>query len=157
MRKYPLKSGIIFLSLLVILLLGVSLFLFASLEKPNRPKDDQRERPLHAIALAIFHFHERTGHMPGKDGGKLYDALLDKVPDNIAPVIKEHHVDEEGRFTDSWGTRVEIELTTQSISIRSAGPNRTWGDEDDVGINYELYGRYGLYGREFDPKIDSIQ
>lgn len=76
-----------------------------------------------------------------------YRATNQQYPEDFGQFLKDSFSSRLKRVTlDSWGTPYEFERNEQGYVIRSAGPDRLHGTEDDY---------YLVHGEEPPPALDS--
>lgn len=71
-----------------------------------------------------------------------FDASVGRFPKNLQKLTSPHLSDSphydlavgELISLDSWGREIEYSFSKESFSLRSAGPNEVWGDDDDVVV-----------------------
>ena len=87
----------------------------------------------HVAQAMKFHVAE-YGEYPRGNADAILAALCGRVPGKRAWLdLGTNSLDENGAFVDPWRTTYEIGTNqTNGLSIRSAGPNRRFGDIDDL-------------------------
>ena len=54
-----------------------------------------------------------------------------ECPD-VKALVEEDFLNKSARSVDPWGTDFEIECEGSDVTVRSAGPDKEWGGEDDI-------------------------
>jgi len=88
----------------------------------------------HNLSAAMKGYQRTYGKFPVGDNATILKALRGENPKRSHFFdVRSGSLDEHGAFIDPWRTPYLIETNlTNGISIRSAGPNRGFGDADDV-------------------------
>ena len=86
------------------------------------------------LTAALKGYRAQYGEYPVGDNAAILKALRGQNPKRLLFFdIDSGSLDEHGAFIDPWRNPYFIETNlTNGISIRSAGPNRRFGDADDV-------------------------
>lgn len=103
----------------------------SKVEKPL-PKG---QRTIWSIAQAIrSHRSEFGSYPPGDTPKNIADSLLGKNPKQmifLESSSKHGFTNAQGELVDPWDTLYQFTFTDDQFEIRSAGPNRQFGDQDD--------------------------
>ena len=79
--------------------------------------------------------YQRTyGEFPSGDNATILDTLRRGNPRKLIFLdLHPRSIHATGAFVDPWQTPYEVKIhSTNSVSIRSAGKNKRFGDADDV-------------------------
>jgi len=82
------------------------------------------------IASALKQRAIETGKLTNFDNGFIYHALFG------ANIYHSDRTNVQGEFSDLWKTPYQIEILAQTnFLVHSAGPNKKFGDKDDIIFN----------------------
>ncbi len=93
---------------------------------------------LKLVTTAFAQFKQAFGAYPEGDNIKMAKALLGENPKHTVFLdnYKERFTDSSGALADSWKTPLLIEAKdSDQLSIRSAGPDRIFWNDDDVVLH----------------------
>ena len=101
------------------------------------PKVQQRNAALIAYALeeALNEFHSENDAYPDGSDAEVTAALLGENPTQKSYLRSEFHhfLNANGQVLDPWKNRFRFDKQPDGgFKLRSAGPNRTFEDEDDL-------------------------
>jgi len=68
------------------------------------------------------------GEFPTGSSAEIASALLGRNTSHV-PVLTRSNA-----LVDPWGTAFRITIVGDNVEVRSAGPNRTFGDADDIDV-----------------------
>jgi hypothetical protein len=105
------------------------------LEKLERwgSKTDQL---LPQLRIAMDLFKEKTGNYPQGQNSDVAKALLGENDFKVRFIEwPRTWLASDGTLLDGWGVPLYVDVQKTTVKLRSAGPNRTLWDEDDVVIN----------------------
>ncbi|MFT4639746.1 MAG: hypothetical protein ACI8T1_003071 [Verrucomicrobiales bacterium] len=103
------------------------------------PKVQRQNAALLAYAVeeALVEFHSEKSAYPAGSGAEVVAALLGKNPTQKSYLRPEfrHFLNDDGQVLDPWKNLFRFEKQPESggFKLVSAGPNGTFGDEDDLG------------------------
>ena len=85
------------------------------------------------LNLAIAQYESVYGTHPPGNPAFVLNTLLGDNPRRIAFLITDpRSINSNGEYVDPWGPHYKIEIGGETnVFIRSAGPNRKFGDKDD--------------------------
>jgi len=86
------------------------------------------------ILAALTQYEREFGTFPIGDRIQVLKLLRGENPREIVFFsVAPERVNSKGEFMDGWGTPYDIQiLSSNSVSVRSAGPNKIFGDKDDI-------------------------
>lgn len=92
------------------------------------------DRELNAIAFALGEYRTLFNNFPSGDEAVLAEILIRGKNPKGQRLLNwnETRLDQGGRMLDLWGTAYRILIASNNfVTVRSAGPNKQFGDEDD--------------------------
>ena len=129
------RASLICILVVLILILALSSLL---------PRWGHRERGVPVVMIemrslirALQYYEAEYDRYPSGSSSEMLQALWGKNPKKkVFLSIPERSTNETGEFVDPWGTPYRIIFeSTNRVTIRSAGKNRIFGDNDDVTIS----------------------
>lgn len=92
---------------------------------------------MHAFAQALKMYHVEYDCFPSGNSSGILQTLLGSNPRKTIFInIPARSTNNAGQFVDPWGTPYEIAFeSTNRVTIRSVGNNKTFGDKDDVTMS----------------------
>ena len=86
------------------------------------------------LCAAIAQYHAEFGKYPSGTKAEILKCLLGHNSKKLTLfTVNLKAVNSGGEFMDPWETPYEIQIYDQTnCTIRSAGPNHTFGDKDDI-------------------------
>jgi hypothetical protein len=108
------------------------------LSRRHREKPEPKVQiEMRSLLGALRHYEADYDKYPSGDSPEILQALLGSNPRMIVLLtIPPRSTNNAGQFVDPWGTPYEIAFeSTNHVTIRSAGNNRTFGDKDDVTMS----------------------
>ena len=92
------------------------------------------------IIAALRQYEIEFGAFPIGDRIQVLKLLRGENPREIIFFhVAPERVNSKGEFMDGWGTPYDIQiLSSNSVSVRSAGSNKIFGDKDDIVIEERL-------------------
>ena len=89
------------------------------------------------LAGAMEHFRLGTSSYPTGDNRTIINALMGtNFMQKTFLFLHPRSLDSNGDYLDPWQSPYEVRvISTNSISVRSAGGNRKFGDEDDIRLD----------------------
>jgi hypothetical protein len=122
----------------VLLLLGL---IGLGISQAARPKDPGAtmtplEADMRDFLFAMRQYGAQYDRYPSGNASEILAALLGKNPDKLQFImLGQSRTNSRGELTDPWQTPYRIVFdSTNHFTIRSAGKNKKFGDQDD----YEL-------------------
>jgi len=119
---YALILAVAFVSGVIVCLPGISRLI--------RPRHSHAIPPLYQnlriLKNAIGQYGIEFGEFPARSPEEIASALLGKNPKQLRVLTRTN------ALVDPFGTPYRITIVGRSVEVRSAGPNRTFGDADDV-------------------------
>jgi hypothetical protein len=87
-----------------------------------------------SFVTAMESYKDAYGTYPTGDNPTVFGALRGNNPKKLIFLdVHPRSISADGAFVDPWQTPYEITIrSTNSVSIRSAGKNKRFGDADDV-------------------------
>lgn len=85
-----------------------------------------------ALVVALQYYRREFGAFPKEDNRSVFSALRGKNPKGVILIEPKRQMMKNDEFVDPWGTPLLFNFESNSIAIRSAGTNLTFGDEDDI-------------------------
>jgi hypothetical protein len=135
-QKKRARVGLVGFLAIVLALLGVLALFVVRMIFVGAARSDLVRCKTETISLtsALNGYRAQYGEYPVGDNATVLKALRAQNPKGLLFLdIDPRSLDEHGSFIDPWRKPYFIETTpTNGISIRSAGPNRCFGDADDV-------------------------
>jgi hypothetical protein len=103
---------------------------------------------------ALTTYSNVFGSLPMGEFPAMIVTLSGQNPSNIVFIdLDPEYIDTAGRYVDYWRTPYRIELTvSNSLILGSAGPNRAFGDGDDIVVEQPLMAAGTLPMDETSPK-----
>jgi len=89
---------------------------------------------IRSFVTVMESYKDEFGTYPTGDNSTIFGALRGNNPKKLV-FLKVHprSISADGAFVDPWKTPYEIKVSsTNSVSVRSAGKNKRFGDADDV-------------------------
>lgn len=93
---------------------------------------------IHALHQSIRAFENEYGMSP--NGGNAATITLLTTPTNMQGhsvvflILDKSSLNQKGEMVDPWGTPYRIDARDKGqLEIQSAGPNKVFGDNDDIG------------------------
>ncbi len=116
-----------FIEILVWFLVLVILFLY--LKSCNNTMKEQGMRTvtksvIFSLVRAFDQYKKEKGYYPKSD------ISIRKI-DGVLTVLNGNGLENEN-IKDSWGTPLKVDYRDISLRITSAGPNKKFGDDDDI-------------------------
>jgi hypothetical protein len=109
---------------------GVSSVILQKVEEERVPKVDIQ---IGSLLFAVKSYEKYLGSKPpANDSRSLAAALMGKNERGIVFIEGYGWTNNEGEFADPWGMPYSFNLESNAVTVRSAGPNRLFGDTDDV-------------------------
>lgn len=91
---------------------------------------------LQNIAAALSKYLTTSNSIPDGDSVAMLRALIGSNRTGTM-FLSPRKTNASGEMLDSWNTPYQIEIADQAnLLIRSAGPNRRFGDKDDIVFNH---------------------
>jgi len=89
---------------------------------------------IHSFTAAMESYKDDFGTYPTGDNPTVFGALRGNNPKKLIFLdVHPRSISAGGAFVDPWETPYEIKvISTNRLSIRSAGKNKRFGDADDV-------------------------
>jgi len=89
---------------------------------------------IYSFAAAMESYKDAYGTYPTGDNSTVFGALRGNNPKKLIFLdVHPRSISADGAFVDPWQTPYEIRVnSTNSVSVRSAGKNKHFGDADDV-------------------------
>ena len=136
-------NRIIFIGVIVVLFAVFGWFWFTYI---NYHTDGPGYNVIHAEAemqglfQALQSYETDYGKYPSENFSEILSALKGNNPKKICFInLGVRSTNAAGLLTDPWETPYQIEIksgtNSHHLHIRSAGPNRTFGDNDDITFN----------------------
>ena len=127
------KRVVEYLATLLVIALSAAIFLpsfFRS--RITEPKVSMVYSEMTCFLLAMQSYQSLYGHYPTTNESNILQPLLGDNPRGTPLLsLRAHSTNSIGQFIDPWGTPYYIKIGT-NVVIRSAGPNRAFGDKDDI-------------------------
>ncbi len=125
---------------LLLIFFGFALLVFIFLVAARLPRlmewatKGRANAEIISIGAAMEEHRKHLGHYPS---GELADTLRSLRGENEKKIVfllmDAKSAGSGGEFLDPWGTPYRIEIQgTNHLRIASAGPNKTFGDGDDI-------------------------
>ncbi|HKI69791.1 MAG TPA: hypothetical protein VKA67_09390 [Verrucomicrobiae bacterium] len=92
---------------------------------------------LRTVAFALKQYHGNFGTYPTGTWQEASHVLMGENPKQHVFINMARWTNTIGELVDPWGTPFSFSIETNMI-LRSAGPNRIFGDKDDV-VHAEQY------------------
>jgi hypothetical protein len=90
------------------------------------------------IQIALEQYESETGEMPVGSNAVIFQRLYGTNPFHRAFFDPGDRTNINGEFLDAWGSPYEIQINSRTnVLIKSAGPDRKWGDQDDYVLLYD--------------------
>ena len=127
------KSRIIFYGLL-----ALAAYIFLPLLAGGRqPKIPLAKTEIAKLRAALNQYRAEFGEYPSGTSAEILKILLRENSKKIQFfTVNPKWVNSAGELVDPWKTPYEIKIFQQTnFAIRSAGPNRAFGDKDDFIFN----------------------
>jgi hypothetical protein len=124
------KPIVILVGAVAILLVSTVLFGLPQVRRAAQIGAAARARlQMEQWARAAEVYRQTHGSMPAGDSSAVLETLRsENASRKVSP--RPGHADQEWQVLDPWGTPWRIQ-DGERIEVRSAGPNRQFGDEDD--------------------------
>ena len=90
------------------------------------------------FGLASRAYKEEFGNYPAGKPKEIVSALTGKNPRNIEfMILRKRDLNESGEMIDFWNTPFRFERVSDAepLQLTSAGPDKTFGTQDDVTLN----------------------
>ena len=88
-----------------------------------------------SISSALKDYEGTYGRFPSGNARAIFESLRGSNPlERVFLNVQESSISPEGDLLDPWGTAYEVEVDVEEILVRSAGPNRVFGDSDDISL-----------------------
>ena len=101
-------------------------------EKMTRVRIRATEIEEQIIASVLKELLTTTNLLSHYDNQDIRQAIL-STNDTRKVFFRTHRTNTSGEALDRWGTAYQIEIVQRTnFVVRSAGPNRTFGDKDDI-------------------------
>jgi hypothetical protein len=125
------------LTLVIIILLIFyigSFLLIRGIKDSKKAKIAQSRAQIEVLGRAITSYESACGPLTNTDTASIEKRIFGDNPKQAVFLdINAGESNSAGQYIDSWGTTFQIDLTNGSgMVIRSAGPNRSFGDADDI-------------------------
>lgn len=99
----------------------------------NRPTIPLARTDIQNLDAALSQYYAVAGEYPSGTKVEIFKKLLGENARGIKFFsVNPKSVNSSGEFTDPWKTPYEMNIVQTNYTIRSAGPNRIFGDEDDI-------------------------
>jgi hypothetical protein len=144
----------------------LGLALLSQLRPPESRKHDSgnfeeivTHLKMHSIRSSIIEFRRNHGYPPAQD--VVSDDLRSESVDKISTPSQSKASAANEKQLDAWKTPIEIRIDGDTVAMRSAGPDRVFGNEDDLLMNSRFFkaddrdmihdaGRNGVFGDHDD-------
>ncbi|HEV7403412.1 MAG TPA: hypothetical protein VGO11_10810 [Chthoniobacteraceae bacterium] len=90
------------------------------------------EARLDSITMGLIAYREKFGRYPKGEAKEIAGALLGKLETPAILAWPPKELSPNGEFLDPWGTPISIRFNESEVELWSAGPNRSFGDADDL-------------------------
>lgn len=95
------------------------------------------------LRTAISNYSSTFGNFTAKKNPEIVAALTGGNPRKIVFLeLDKTRLDASGEYLDYWHTPYQIEITASNLAVRSAGPNRVFGDRDDIRVLEDQSGMF---------------
>ncbi len=91
-----------------------------------------------ALVVAIRQYWQEFGEYPSGDNRSISAALTGTNPKKTVFILAEKWMNKQGELVDPWGKPLSFNFESNSITIKSSGPNLTFGDEDGLKQHFNL-------------------
>src|SRR5260221_10165371 len=125
--------------LLVLALLGFLIMMVLAIVLPllagsRRRRIAEAEDAMAHFIAGVQQYRTEYGTLPARDSTNILKALFGDNPRKIPfLLVPSRSLNAKGEWLDPWGTPYEFRLSsTNSISVKSAGKNKIFGDKDDI-------------------------
>lgn len=128
------RPGFVY-TLLSLLLIGIlAQVLFPAFSGRGRPKRPRALTDMRNLRAALIQYHAEFGEYPSGENSDILKILSGENSKKIKLFnVNPKSVNSRGEFLDPWKTPYEIKIVEQTnCTISSAGPNRVFGDKDDL-------------------------
>src|SRR5258707_9595684 len=125
-KVHPRMRNLLLAILGAVYVILVAPFLFSG--RRERPQNVAKMEVLNIIA-ALRQYENEFGAFPIGDRIQVLKLLRGENPRAIVFFsVAPERVNSKGEFVDGWGTPYDIQiLSSNSVSVRSAGPNKIFG------------------------------
>ncbi len=112
-------------------------FILPPLVRKKRPKVPQARMEINNLIAALDQYHAETENYPFGTTAEICRVLYGENPAKLVFfTANPKRVGASGELMDPWNTPYEIQILGQTnYIIRSAGPNRIFGDKDDLELS----------------------
>lgn len=129
----------IFLVMLVVIVFYVMLMLPWNPGRDGAAKHAVTRSEVREMTSALNKYLAETKIEIPSDNAKIYAALRGMNPGKITYFVSRNRTNSMGEFIDIWNTPYWIRVFNHTnFVVRSAGPNRQFGDKDDVWYDSAL-------------------
>jgi len=125
--------------LLILTLLGLLFLIVLSMVLPMGPRSGVEriavtKIDMESLITAVQQYRIEYGTLPGGDPTNILKALFGDNPKKIPFLhVRSRSLNTRGEWLDPWGTPYDFRSSsTNSISVKSAGKNKIFGDKDDI-------------------------
>ena len=85
-----------------------------------------------SLVVALRQYRKAFGAYPSGDSQSVSAALMGKNPSRTAFIEGQGWTNKQGELLDPWGTPYIFNLESNLVTVKSPGPNKMLGDNDDV-------------------------
>ena len=115
------------------ILAGAYLILTFPFGHHREPGVPRHQIDMNCIQVALLTYRNEFGQWPNGDTADILRALRGE---NVRQIKFLEMTDKgSGSMLDAWGTPYRVAIQSNTITVTSAGPNRTWHDKDDLEMN----------------------
>ena len=99
---------------------------------------DTTEMEMSGICLALQQYESECGTFPAGSNAAVFQLLYGTNPFHRDFFDPGDRTNSNGEFLDAWGSPYQIEINGRTnVLIKSAGPDRKWGDQDDYVLFFD--------------------
>ena len=126
------KRALEYFVVLLLVVLIAAVFLPSLFNGPAEPPVSAVDMEMKNFLLAMQSYQSHFGGYPSGENGEILQALLGDNPRQTGFLaLATRNTNSSGQFVDPWGTPFHITVES-NLTICSAGPNRVFGDKDDI-------------------------
>jgi hypothetical protein len=125
------KPHFLLTSVLVVAVVAIVIW-FSPLKRVKVERVPKVNFQTEAILFAIKLYREQLGVIPTGDSKTVSASLMGQNPNGVVFIEGQGWTNQQGELIDPWGMPYLFSFESNTVTVRSSGPNRISGDTDDV-------------------------